>query len=262
MKIVIYNVWHQKLFPELVNEIPANERNQLVLYGVNEEIEKEMPNPEDPNFKGFEIMLEYNLPIYEPKWQRKNYCQTSAFVHIYKNNIAIDQNIDYIGCTQYDYKFKENSFSKMRQDIAAHPNKTVLFYIKTLPMRTLMSNLNEWNDALTSYNQFFHTNFTWEKIEGNPRLYQKHPIGHAFVIPTPMFQKMMSWMTVYLEQVEETDYLPGMSQAEFAERIHGLFLALECENENTIMLPCSEIEDLHEKYFPHQNPWKNYKRKL
>lgn len=259
MKIIIYNVWHHKLHSELINEVPEDQRHQLVLYGVNENIAKEIPNLEDPNFKGFEILFEYKLPIYEPRWQARKYCQTTSMIHLYKNNIAIDKNLDYIGWTQYDFKINGNIFSRIQNDILNNPNKKIIFHVLTLPINNVLPNLNSWwGDVLTHYNEFFHKNFTWEEILQNPRISQRVPMTHTFVIPVQMFQKMMSWMTVYLEKIEETGYVYDISQAEYAERIHGLFLALECENDDTIMLPCS-MEDKHDIY---HEIWENYKRKI
>ena len=84
--LTIYNVWHERVFPELLREVPFEDRPHVVLLGVNARIEKEIPDVDNnPDFKGFRLEMEYDLPNYTPVWQDLAYCQTSlmlSLIHI------------------------------------------------------------------------------------------------------------------------------------------------------------------------------------
>lgn len=257
MKLMIYSVWHQRLFREMMRDVPEDQRHQITVYGVNEKIEKEFPDFEDPDFRGYKIMLEYQLPIYEPIWQRKVYCQTSCLMHLFTNRIPLSESMDYIGWCQYDMKIDKDTLTHVHETVAAQPGKQLIFHEMTLSIPEALGGQTGWHHVLSHYNTFFNKQWTWDSIMAHPRIPLKLPLVHTFIIPVSMFQKMMSWMSTYLRLIEETGYPSNISQAEFGERLHGLFLALELEDDNTIMLPCKIRHiwpDLH-----NQVPWENYK---
>ena len=41
MKIKIFNIFHEKVFDELIENIPPEQRDIVVMYGVNENIKKQ-----------------------------------------------------------------------------------------------------------------------------------------------------------------------------------------------------------------------------
>lgn len=235
MKLTIFNVFHQRLFPELLRFVPEAERGDVVQYGVNEAIPKELPATDgsDPNFAGFPILLEYKLPKYFPWLQERGYCQTSGMYHVYKNEL--DADLDYIGWSQYDMQYRWNTLSHIRETIAGAASKgqTPVFYELAQPMSQALSfGKTNWNFVLDSYNAYFGTSWTLPAILAHPRVSTFCPLVHTFVIPREMFRRMMGWMCDYLDSIQAPGAYPSIvSQAEFAERIHGLFLGLELARE-------------------------------
>lgn len=227
LPIKIFNVWHHRLFKDLLSDVPADERSAVVLYGVNQKYPKEY----DDSLTAFPMVYEYHLPFYDPIWQDRNYCQTSCFMHVFHNKYLYD-GADYIGFMQYDMKVAPDALQTIRDELSVSQSRgqDVVFYENTVPLRVALSEVPCLaTHALQHYNVFFGTAYTIEGIINDARC-QLLPVVHTYVMRVTTFQRMMEWMTVYLKEVEAMapNYpFSYISQAEYAERVHGLFLALE-----------------------------------
>jgi len=230
-KLRVYNIFHNKVFDELIE---TNDE-RLTMYGVNENIEKEFTE----NTQKYNVMFEYDLAIYEPIWQKKGYAQTSCLLHLFKNKLYED--LDYIGFLQYDMKINENFFTDLDLNInkAKSQNKLFIGYSS----RICIDYILQWDStladdtplsALSHYNKFFNANYTLKDIQKN--FYANFGIImlHTFVIPKEMFHKMMTWLSVYMEDIK--DNFPSKHRpCDYLERCHGLFIALEnLSNDNMI----------------------------
>lgn len=225
-RIRLYNVFHHRIFDELAAAVPTDERANLVFFGVNEQYDKEYNRD-----AGHVVQLEWTLPHYRPELQQTGYCQTTCMYHVYQNDLHAD--LDYIGFLQYDQRIPADLFARIRQRAAAETAPSVIFYSLGLTMkqtlrhcRGLADRFAEAPSALEHYNAFFGTAFTAAAFTDATPL----PYVHTFVIPREMFERMMAWISAYLDDVLTPPgavWPSNMSHPEFLERCHGMFLALE-----------------------------------
>lgn len=260
-KVQIYSIWHKAIYDELYTDVPVEELQNIVMYGVNEEYEKVYtPNK-------YNVMLEYELPIYNPLLQKHNYCQTTCMWHLWKNKESTykrpGHELDWIGFMQYDMKPDANMFEDIRHKIREAGRGQLIFHEQT---EHILQSI-QWasglalpyeNSALQHYNRFFGTNYNTYDFIHNPRI-QTVPIVHTFVISVPMFEKMMAWIESYMDTLESMypAYPSNKSQCELLERCHGMFLALECANEETVLHPM-KVKHIWPLYHD-KTEWKNYK---
>lgn len=253
--IRIFNVWHHRFFPELVAEVPENHKKDVVLYGVNEAVEKEY---DATALRGFPIVFEYELPSHEPEWQRKNYCQTSCLYHVFRDQ-SLYAGYDYIGFMQYDMKIAGHTFSWLEDANARHPEEEIIYWVQAIHLFEAVIHHEPCliSHALSHYNRFFGTSFHADDLLHDKRCHCM-PVVHSFVIPVPMFEKMMAWMSEYMRVLEANRPYPfRCSQADYMERVHGLFLCLECKRSNVRMCQVDGIT--HEWPFYHkQVKFENY----
>jgi len=112
-------------FDKCYTKLSLYDKSKITMYGVNENYEKKYNKKKD-----YQILFEYDLPIYDKSIQTRNYCQTSALIHIYKNKLYKKYN--YIGFMQYDMEIYEHFVN----DIETHFKKInnlikKLFFIVT-----------------------------------------------------------------------------------------------------------------------------------
>jgi hypothetical protein len=255
MRVRVYNIWHNKLFSQLYEELPKEEFPNLVMFGVNEKYEKLYDSSLPYN-----IEYEYNLPYYNPKLQQHGYCQTTCMYHIFKTGSYKD--LDYIGFIQYDMKVGSNFFQEIRdlgskgQEVIFH-EQTEHIYQSAHWAQGLMHPYP--GSALEHYNKHFGTNITLQEIARNEHCH-KVPLVHTFVIPVRMFEKMMSWICEYVDYLESIHptYPSNVSQSELLERCHGMFLALErMLNPGILMYPMN-VKHIWPLYHD-MTDYKNYK---
>jgi hypothetical protein len=230
MNLRIFTVWHNKLYDELYADVSESDLELFTMFGVNEDYEKKYT----PN--RYNILFEYDLPIYNPNLQKHGYCQTTCMWHVWKNKLY--QCLDYIGFIQYDMKPSHNMIKDIRETVELY-NRPVIFHEQT--EHALQS--SRWakglvqpyeGSALEHYNKFFNTSYTLQNV-----LHIPIPIVHTFVIPTETFVKMMEWIDSYITYLENMYpcYPSDKSQSELLERCHGLFLAFEIAKNNMTMQP-------------------------
>lgn len=261
--MLIYNVWHHRLFDELLNDLSKEDKQAIICFGVNEAYPKEY-NPESD----FNILYEYNLPFYEDTWQKQGYCQTSCMYHVYNNRETLNYSLSssYIGFMQYDMKVDKDAFAYWKERIAASPNTRIIFH--EITVRTFFAFKKEPSletHALSHYNNFFSTNLSVSDLVSHPKC-KNIPVVHTFIIPVDMFERMMEWMTEYMRAVEKEvaqtrKYPFKLSQAEYFELVHGMFLIIECMNDDTIMEPIEKLRHVWPLYH-NKTEFQNYKTQV
>jgi hypothetical protein len=251
-KVRLYSIWHNKLFDVLYDGIRKDVLDNIVMYGVNPAYTKEY-NKE----RGYTILYEYELPVYEERWQNRGYCQTSCMMHLYKNQDLI-ADLDYIGFIQYDMKPSQDVFEHIQETLAANTyDKPVVFCDMTHTVEQIVNNTKGIcypyeNSVLHHYNNFFKVNITLQDIQNIANV--DAPLLHTFVMPKAMFIKMMEWMNILLPHLDDNfRNITHTSQAEFAERIHSLFIVLE-----NVQLVKMKIENVWPLYH-NQTEWNMYK---
>jgi hypothetical protein len=138
-------------------------------------------------------VFEQDLPYYDPQLQARGFMETSAYIHILKNNLHMS--CDHVGISQYDMRWTDESMSQLRE-ITAAASPTVGAMI----MGELMNSAGEfdrrayypnfnWDFLLASYNRHFGTNWEMQALAQAPlTLFQ------TYLMPRAEFTALASWL--------------------------------------------------------------------
>ena len=219
MNYKLYIIFHKTLYEKCYKKLTDEQFKQLTFFAVNSTIQKEVPEK-----CMTQIILERNLPYYNPLWQHSNFCESSVFLHVYKNEQLLNP-YDYVGFFQYDMVLDPTVFSTIETTLEKYKQNNFFFYhYKENSKRHLDQAicLNGWNLILTLYNTSFKTQHTIEQV-----VLEDIPLYHAFVLPKHIFNKMMAFFEIVFPYLFEmlacgTKHLPY-----HLERLHGIFLILQ-----------------------------------
>lgn len=234
-KFRIYNVWHERIFDELLEPIPASDRRDLVMYAVNDKIPKSYASSVVPPEN---VVREWELPLFEPRWQEKMYCQTTCMYHVFLNGLHRD--LDYVGFCQYDMRFDAATFAHIRATLREGGGPRVFCSDTQTVQRGLLDFSPQGTAHMVDHYARFHGVGPDVALISAGRLI---PILHTFVIPRDMFERMMRWVSAYMHDLERAGLDTRRSggwfynQASFAERMHALFIGVECERAGIEMVP-------------------------
>lgn len=230
-RLKIFVVFHKKLFSSLYKGLKRH-RNDVVFVGVKHRIPKVLQRVHRYN-----IIYESDFKNYNPKLQARGYRETSVLYHVYINKLYAD--LDYIGFAQYDMAVNDDVFKVMIHNINTHNRKKHIFYTLKLPVD------NEWgglfiskipyDHMINSYNRYFHTNFTADEIRNNKAISENLILLSTFIIPVGMFEKIMGWISVLIDEIYPWANLPPYPKHSghlggITERAYGLALAIELLN--------------------------------
>jgi hypothetical protein len=212
----LYIIFHKTLYEECYKKLSKKQFDQLTFFAVNSTIQKEVPE-----MCMNQIIIERNLPYYNPLWQHSNFCESSVFLHVYKNEKLLN-NYDYVGFFQYDMIIEPSVLETIETTLEKYKQNNFFFYhFKENSNRHLDQAicLDGWSVILKLYNILFKTNHAIEQITS-----EDIPLYHAFVLPKHIFQKMMAFCEVAFPHIFEmlacgTKHLPY-----HLERLHGIFL--------------------------------------
>lgn len=227
--IKIFNIWHHKLFSNCYSLLDDYSLKKIDMYAVNEKYKKIYDTE-----LNFNIIREYELPYYDNIFQDTNFCQTSCFYHVYKNNLH--SNIDYIGFIQYDMELDVDFIYDIENNFKENPNSICYSLLYTFDCENLHNILV--NKIIEQYNLFFKTRHTYKSLF-NDSSENKIILLHTFVIPTKMYSKLMSWYCyikdwIYVNCINKT--LSPISNAEITEILFGIFLLIQMNEDSSITL--------------------------
>jgi len=212
-------------FHNLVNldiyHITEEEKSNITLYGVKNAFES-----------SYDTIYEDELQIYKPELQLNSYNEGSCLYHIYMNNIH--KKYDYIGFVQYDMMFEKDIFKNIQTGIVQNSN--TIFYVDFFLEKfmggqsIILRDYPQLKNGLDSYNAFFNTNYTKDHLHNNNMI-----AFNAFLIPTKMYEKMMSWLERYfIEDIEcaimDIEYRIMFNPGHIIEALTSMFLCLETYN--------------------------------
>ena len=156
----------------------------FTFFGVNEVYPKE----KTPN-----NILEYELDKYNPFLQKRGYMETSAYLHVYWNNLY--KNKDMIGFSQYDMKHDQ---------IYDHLDNKTLYLLNT--NKAIVKN-GKWNSLMfpkihnldfliKSYNCHFNKSYTIKELENQPlSLWQTN------IYPVKIYKKLCGWLENLVDEI-------------------------------------------------------------
>ena len=179
----IFIVFHKYIFDECYVSIPDDIlKKYFTFIAVNETI----PKYYTPN--KYNIINEWELPIYDKTFQEKGYNENSAIYHVFINNLH--KNYKQIGFFQYDMIFKSNIIDNIintKNDI----------------------NIENICYCIMPRDYNFCTNITWKEpntadfIINDFECYYKKvfdknkpgPLLNSFIITSENYDKIMKWVT-------------------------------------------------------------------
>ncbi len=185
MKLKIFVVYHKIYYAKLYSKVSEDYFNNTInFFGVNEiYYKKESKN----------VILEHNLPIYNPFLQKRGYMETSAYLHIFWNKLYL--NNDFIGICQYDM-----DHNKEYTDL----NSNTIYILNSYKKIVLN---NKWNNMMfpqlrnldyliKSYNTFFKKSYNIQTLNNLPlSLWQTN------IYPSRIFYKLCKWLEVLVEEI-------------------------------------------------------------
>ena len=202
-------------------------KNTFAYYCVNEVIEKY----EIPKKYGLPIIYEYELPNYNPFLQLRAYMETSAYLHIYNNNLH--KNLDFVGICQYDMLHVEEYYSLQKNiiyvlDSGEQIAKNGVWNKKMFP------GIRNIDFLMESYNRFFGKNYKVSDLNDIVL-----SLWQANIYPTPIFEKLCSWLTLLVEEVYPWSVEPPYEthwgvMGGYTERAIAIFNAIEIVENNKI----------------------------
>jgi hypothetical protein len=177
--IQIFIVFHKYIFDECYKNIPDDILYKYFTFvAVNKNIEKSYTKNK------YKIINEWELPIYDNKFQERGYNENSVIYHIYINNIHKDYK--YIGFFQYDMMFNNNIIDYFNKNITQNPT---IFTISKHNFK--FCSYDTWNEPNTlnyiikDYEKFYNKIFT--------KMYQ-YPLYNSYIIPIKNYENVMKWV--------------------------------------------------------------------
>ena len=171
MRVKIFAVFHAVFSDVVFSGFDDEEaREWFVRYGVNAKQPKRMIGKDgveaalDPGSTGGNTLLEYALPIYDPKLQDRGFMETPCYVHVLRNELY--KGCDYIGVCQYDMRWTPPAVAALRGLVLDGDRSPHLIYGKSVGVLcnreerlhplTFVDRVN-WAFLLNSYNSYFGT---------------------------------------------------------------------------------------------------------
>lgn len=259
MKIRIFTVFHLILDEIIFNNFTNNEiDNWFIKYGVNEVHSKKtiyrklirrfFKKNIDEN-----IILEYKLTNYDPKFQDRGFMEGSCYAHVNKNKLY--ENMDYIGVCQYDMRWTTESVMLLR-NLASQDNidKKNAWGVSVGNIMSPDKVFHEyafpesfdWNFMLNNYNQYFNKDWNIDILINKPfSLYQ------TYILPIHLFEQLSNWLIKLMD-----DLYPWGNQAPYGthwgylggwiERAESLFIATRIHENELIFnhLPIDHDESI------------------
>ena len=209
MNYQLYIIFHKDLYEKCYKDLSENYMTHIKFFAVNSKIQKNVPQ----KFMK-QLIIERELQYYNPLLQMCNFCESSAFLHVYKNPQLLEK--EYIGFFQYDMILENSLFETFS------PKEPTLYYFyKENSYRHLNQciGLLGWGIIIDIYNKIFDTSHTIEIVCQNDI-----PLYHCYILPRNIFIKMMAFFEkvhpIIIELLgNETRHLPY-----HFERCHGIFL--------------------------------------
>jgi hypothetical protein len=218
----IFVIFHKKYFPDMYEELDDEEKACLTFVAVNENIEKEGELPE-------KYVKEWELPLYDPDWQKNNWMNGGVNHHIVLNKVS---KADYIGFVQYDMKFPKGSIHKLKKML----NPNIGVSLKTMNLHDLL--------ATSTYGFYEIDLFNYALTQLPPLKSNRFPLYHNCFMLREKYEEIMPKILIIDKQLYSFHNKPGDPMYRFPITTERTFaLGASCVLDDVI-----EIEGItHEK---------------
>lgn len=187
----------------------------FIYFGVNETYPK--------SIKDKNVIFEYELEKYNPFLQKRGYMETSAYLHVYWNNLH--KNKEMIGFHQYDMKVFNYSELDKNTIYLLNSGKEI---VKHKCWNSLMfPNIRNLDFLINNYNRHFNKNYSMDLLENMPlSLWQTN------IYPIAIYEKLCSWLELLVNEIYPWSNLPPYethfgSIGGYTERALSIFNAFE-----------------------------------
>lgn len=177
--IILFCVYHLNFNKDM------NKHLNLIYYGVNETYEKIKEN---------DVILEYELEKYNPLLQKRGYMETSAYLHVYWNQLY--KNKEMVGFSQYDMKHEGhyNNLNKnmiylliIGKEVIVHDHKW---------NHLICPELRNLNFLIESYNRFFNKHYSIQELENMP-----FSLWQTNIYPVKIYEKLCKWLDILTKEI-------------------------------------------------------------
>lgn len=169
----IFVIFHRKIYPAMYKELEPDELECLRFVAVNENTQTR-ENDETPN--GTPLIKEWELPVYNSKWQEQNWMNGGVNHHLMLNKIPI---AEYIGFVQYDMNFPKGSIRKLKEML----KPTIGVSIKTMDFLHLIGS------STYGFHEFDLYNYAVSQL--NPIRSRNFPLFHNCFMLREHYEKIM-----------------------------------------------------------------------
>lgn len=236
MRTRLFTVFHQAVDLRLIFPFFSDQEiSRLVtLYAVAEHYPEKrvvLKNGRETAARNaFGTVFEQDLAYYDPQLQARGFMETSAYVHILKNDLHLPY--DHIGISQYDMRWTREGMARLCELTAAQaPTVGAVILGKLMDETGELHHLAfprrfNWEFLLASYNRHFGTAWDLRALADLPlTLFQ------TYVLPRKEFAALATWLEKLCGEV-----WPWANQAPYqthwgvlggyTERAEALFIAL------------------------------------
>jgi len=236
-------VFHRKLFDECYEKIPPGVLQEyFTFFAVNQSIPKEYTPGK------YKILNEWDLPIYDPTMQERDYRENSAIYHVYAN--GLHKKYERIGFFQYDMTFNENIVDRiLRVPVTDRAGFGVVgALIKCFIESTAPNMANKMKEIISRYEHHFSKpviRITKSKIppftsvlDTTSRIY---PLLNSYVIPSSSFERVMKWVVQLYGHVDLEGHTAGLYESIMAIAIGEedlVWFALDVRHDQEYKKPC------------------------
>ncbi|AGE59409.1 hypothetical protein ATCVOR07043_402L [Acanthocystis turfacea Chlorella virus OR0704.3] len=216
-------IGHQKFYAETVKGIPEDDLKKHVKFVcVNENLPKDIPE----EFPKECVTNEWEIPDYEPFYQKEKYYQNSVFFNTM--NVIETLGVDQIGFAQYDMIFTPAIFQEIKETCEADKTASIGFYPYPIEHMFEIIHPSAWQFIVQQYANFFQVPVEdMERLEGMPLA-----LFHTFVIPKANYCRMMHFAKKVLPNLVTFLKNDNRHMAGTLERLFALFLNLEIVTDN------------------------------
>lgn len=177
----LFVVFHEKIFDECYENIPQDVLDKYFTFiAVNKKIPKIYTEGK------YNVINEWELPLYNSQFQDKGYKENSAIYHVYANRLCDDA--EYVGFFQYDMYFEANVIDT----ILAHTKKEPsCFYVLGEQLQHTVN--KTWDEPyvldylISLYTHNYRVIIDYQTTA--PRL-------NTYVLPVKNFIKIMQFVSV------------------------------------------------------------------
>ena len=184
MNFQIFVIFHRQTFQECYAKLPREQLDYLTFVAANPDLPKEYP-------PGVKILREWELPFYDPRYQREGYCENSVLFHLTRNGLL--QQYDYVGFCQYDMVLSD--LSGVIACLETSPSG--VFFQRPLADEALAGYpycfLQSWRGG-TEIATLNAIETEFEKCFGRKvNRHRKYPMWNTYIVPARTFEAIANW---------------------------------------------------------------------